>query len=328
MSYHHLTPFERGQIEALRRMGRGVRAIARCLGRAASTVSRELRRGVKARSVYCAEYAQRRYERNRTACVRTQVLDHPPLRQYVYDKLADLWAPEQIANRLVDDIPHDGRMRVSPEAIYRRIYTDPKWNNAFSNCLRQGRKTRQHRGGSYRRRGPIANRVSIEERPDEVDTLQTYGHWEGDTLIGKNQQGAVVTLVERKGDWLRAVPVTSRNADEVAQAVVEALKDVPPHLVKTITFDNGSEFARHQYIAQQLEADIYFAHPYSAWQRARNENMNGLIRQYLPKKTSFAGLTRKAVHSIVNALNNRPRKKQHFRTPNEVFNELGVALEV
>ena len=169
-----------------------------------------------------------------------------------------------------------------------RSTSDIKWYNAFKDCLRQGRKTRQKRAGTYQHRGPIANKRPIDERPDEVDALETYGHWEGDTIIGKNQEGAIVTLTERKGDWLRAIPVPSRNAQEVAKAVIEALKDIPSQLVKTITFDNGSEFARHEHIAQQLEADIYFAHPYSPWERARNENMNGLIRQYLPEKNKLS----------------------------------------
>jgi len=261
--------------------------------------------------------------------VRTQVLDHPPLWGYVWDKLAEDWSPEQIAGRLQRDFPHEGRMRVSPETIYRRIYTDPKWNNALSDCLRQGRKTRQKRDGIYKRRGPaIPNRVSIDERSQEVDELTTYGHWEGDTIIGKNQQGAVVTLTERKGDWLKAIPVDSRKAGEVANAVIEALKDIPAKLRKTITFDNGLEFAHHEKIGRWLGVDTYFAHPYSSNERARNENTNGLLRQYLPKKTSFIGLTKQRVNRFVEALNNRPRKKQMFRTPNEVFKELGVALEI
>ena len=328
MSYQHFTPFERGKIEALHRNGESQRAIARWLGRAASSVSRELKRGQRAPGHYCACYAQKRYERNRKACVRPAVLDRPALRRYVYDKLSDEWSPEQISGRLRLDFPHNGWMRVSPEAIYRRIYTDPKWNHAFSAFLRQGRKTRQKRGGAYQRRGPIAHRVDIDERPAEVEDLSTYGHWEGDTLIGKNQQGAVVTLVERKGDWLRAVPVPSRHADVVAGAVIEALADVPPELRKTLTFDNGSEVADHPSIAAALDLDVYFAHPYSAWERARNENANGLIRQYLPKKTSFKHLAKDRVDDIVDALNNRPRKKQQFRTPNEVFYEQSVALEV
>lgn len=328
MSYHHFIPIERGKIEGLRHSGKTVRSIAKQLGRAASSICRELKRGRIPRGRYCAQHGQKQYEQNRRECVRTRVLDHPPLRAYVQDKLSDDWSPEQISGRIKRDFPRDGWMRVSPETIYRRIYTDIKWCNAFGDCLRQGRKKRQKRDGTYKRRGPIANRIGIEQRPAEADTLEEYGHWEGDTIIGKGQQGAVVTLTERKGDWLRSIPVTSRKAKEVAKAVVEALKDIPAQLRKTITFDNGSEFAYHEKIAEQLGVKVYFAHPYCSNERARNENINGLLRQYLPKKTSFIGLTKQRVNRFVEAINNRPRKKQKFRTPNEVFKELCVALEV
>ena len=327
MSYHHLTSFERGQIEGLLKAGQSCAAIGRTMGRNRSTISREVRRNGPPGRQYSAAKAQQRYRENRRACKRGHVLDHAPLQAYVFDSLTDDWSPEQIAGRLKREFPYEGWMRVSPETVYRRLYADPKWNNAFGDCLRQGRKTRQKRGGLYKRRGAIANRVSIDERPKDVDDLASYGHWEGDTIIGKNQEGAVVTLVERKGDWLRAVPVASRKADEVAKALTEALSDVPQELRKTITFDNGSEFARHETIAKELGVDIYFAHPYCSNERARNENMNGLLRQYLPKKTSFKELTKEEVNRYVNALNNRPRKKQMFRTPNEVFQEVTGALE-
>ena len=192
--------------------------------------------------------------------------------------------------------------------------------------LRQGCKTRHKRCLGNKRRGPIANRISIEQRPSEVEALTTYGHWEGDTVIGKNQNGAIVTLVERKGDWLRAIPVASRRSEEVAQAVVQAMQDVPPHLRKTITFDNGPEFAGYDVIAQQLNVDVYFAHPYSAYERGRNENANGLLRQYVPKGMSFETVSLEQLEAIVNQLNDRPRKKQQYRTPHEVFKEQCTCL--
>lgn len=319
MSYHHLSEIERGKIEALLTNGTSRKEIARQLGRGRSTLYRELAR--TASGSYCAQQAQRDYAEKRKRCIRGRVLDRPKLCTYVRDKLGDSWSPEQIAHRLWLDHPHDPWMRVSPEAIYRILYTDLKWNQAFAPFLRQGRKTRQKRGLDHQRRGPIANRVSIEQRPDEVDALTTYGHWEGDTVIGKHQRGVIVTLVERKGDWLRAVVAPSRKSEDVTRAIVEALQDIPPHLRKSLTLDNGSEFADHQTIAQQLQLDVYFAHPYSAYERARNENANGLLRQYLPKTTSFEHLSQQQLQGIVNQLNDRPRKKQQYRTPNEVFND-------
>lgn len=321
MSYHHLNEIERGKIELLLQNGAPRASIGRQLGRSRATIYRELKRVPSRAGGYCAREAQRDYKEKREGCVRHRVLDRPALRGYVRDKLSELWSPEQTANRLWQDYPHDPWMRVSTETIYRTLYTDPKWNRAFGPFLRQGRKTRQKRCLVHKRRGPIAHRVFIEQRPAEVDALTTYGHWEGDTLVGKNQEGAIVTLVERKGDWLRAVPAASRKAEEVAQAVVHALQDLPPPLRKTITFDNGSEFADHNAIAQQLNADIYFAHPYSAYERGRSENANGLLRQYLPKGTSFETITSQYLQGILKQLNDRPRKKQQYRTPNEVFKE-------
>jgi transposase, IS30 family len=326
MSYHHLTEIERGKIELLLDNGFSRSAIARQLGRSRATIYRELNRLASRDGTYSAHEAQRDYREKRRDCIRHRVLDRMQLQTYVRDKLSELWSPEQTANRLWLDYPHDPWMRVSTETIYRTLYTDAKWNSAFVAFLRQGRKTRQKRCLGSKRRGPIANRVSIEKRPAEVDALATYGHWEGDTVIGKNQNGAIVTLVERKGDWLRAVPVASRKADEVARAVVQALQDMPPHLRKTITFDNGSEFAGHDTIAQQLNVDIFFAHPYSAYERGRNENANGLLRQYIPKGMSFENVTQEQLRGIVNQLNDRPRKKQEYRTPNEVFKEQRICL--
>jgi IS30 family transposase len=326
MSYHHLNEIERGKIELLLQHGVSRASISRQLGRSRATIYRELNRVGSRIGAYCAQEAQRDYEMKRRDCVRHRVLDRPELRAYVRDKLSELWSPEQTANRLWCDHPHNPWMRVSTETIYRTLYTDAKWNNAFVLFLRQGRKTRQKRCLCNQRRGPIANRVSIEQRPSEVESLNTYGHWEGDTLIGKNQNGAIVTLVERKGDWLRAIPVTSRKSEEVAQAVVQSLQDIPSHLRKTITFDNGSEFADHDVIAQKLNVHVYFAHPYSAYERGRNENANGLLRQYLPKGMSFEDLTAEQLAAIVKQLNDRPRKKQQYRTPHEVFKEQCMCL--
>lgn len=322
MSYHHLNLSERGQIEGMLRVGTSKAAIAATLGRNRTTVSRELKRGTGRDGVYRAADGQSRYQENRSACVRPRALDHPPLRDYVRDKLPLFWSPEQISHRLRLEFPYDGWMRVSTEAIYRTLYTDPKWKNAFGSYLRRGRRRRQKRGLRYERRGPIANRVSIEQRPQEVEALTEYGHWEGDTLIGKNQQGAVLTLVERKADLLRAVPLTSRKAEEVAQAIRSVFASLPSPLRKTITFDNGSEFALHEAIARDLSINVYFAHPYSSFERGRIENANGLLRQYLPKSMTFSRLSSQHLAPIVNELNDRPRKKQAYRTPNEVFQKL------
>lgn len=326
MPYHHLTPMERGQMQAFERQGLSQRAIARALGRNPSSISREFARNGARRNGYDAARAQKRYERVRKASRRTTSLSHLPLRRYLFEKMIEGWSPEQVAGRLWLDFPGKPRMRVSHETIYRSLYADEKLRNVLLPYLRQRRPRRRKRGQRRPTRPFIPNRVGIESRPPEVDALERYGDWEGDLVIGAKQEGAIVTLVERKSMLLRSEALPSRHAKGVAEKVISALRSLPPHWVKTITFDNGSEFAHHERMAKALGADIYFAHPYAAYERARNENTNGLLRQYLPKSTSFKDLSQLKLQQYVHELNNRPRKKHGYRTPHEVFLEDTVAL--
>lgn len=325
MPYHHLTPMERGHLQAWLSQGWSGRAIARALGRSPSTIAREFARNGGINGYRC-ERAQRRYERVRKACRRTTSLAHLPLRRYVLDKMTEGWSPEQVSGRLWVDCPGEPRMRVSPETLYRTIYRDEKLKKVLLGCLRQRRPRRRKRGERRPTRPFIPNRVGIEARPPEVDALIRYGDWEGDLVIGANQQGAIVTLVERKSLLLRAVRVATRHATRVARAVIHALRSLPSHWRHTITFDNGSEFAHHEQMARALGVHVYFAHPYAAYERARNENTNGLLRQYVPKATCFTTLTDDKLRRYVHELNDRPRKKLGYRTPNEVFETQGVAL--
>lgn len=328
MPYHHLTAFERGQIQALFATGAGPNEIALELGRSSSTVSRELRRNEAKSGHYNAQRAQDRYHEVRQECVRTRSLDHLPLRQYVVDCIFSGYSPEEVAGRLRLDFPAQPRMRVSHETIYRTIYGDEKLGKILIPQLRRRQPRRRKRGDRRPTRPLIPNRVSIDSRPAEVDALERYGDWEGDTVLGKNQDGAILTLVERKSLLLLAAPLSSKNAREAAQAAIAALATMPPDWLRTITFDNGTEFAAHERITEATGAEIYFAHPYSSWERGRNENTNGLLRQYYPKKTSFANLDPDILRRVVDELNNRPRKKLGYRTPLEVFLEQTVALAV
>lgn len=326
MPYHHLTAVERGRIQAFREQGLGTCAIARRLGRHPSTISRELHRNEPQHGTYCAQRANQRYLQARKECRRTRALDWLPLRLYVVDKITQLWSPEEVSGTLWLDFPGEPRMRVSPETVYRSIYSDDKLGAILKPCLRQRRPRRRAHGQRKPTRPMIPNRVGIEHRPAAVDALERYGDWEGDLVIGANQQGAILTLVERKSMLLRAKWLPSRHAAGVAAAAISALEDLPTQWRQTITFDNGSEFAHHGTIADALQAQTYFAHPYSAWERARNENTNGLLRQYLPKSTSFAELKQKTLDSIVNQLNRRPRKKLGYRTPEFIYLNQTVAL--
>jgi IS30 family transposase len=323
MSYHHFTPVQRGKIELMAKQGSSHQAIADELGFHRTSVLRELRRN-SSRERYHAETAQKHYTQRRKACrQKLKLSDDTPLRDYVADKIAlEQWTPELVAGRLPLDYPRTDQMRVCHESIYQAIYTDGDYLDMLRQELPQARPKRRKRGQGKRRRGPsIQNRVDISERPAAVDKREEIGHWEGDTVVGKNQDGFAVTLVERTSRRLAAAKTQTKAALEVQLAVIEALQDHPAPWVKTITFDNGTEFAGHQAIAKGLGVSVYFAAPYSAYQRGSNEQANGLIRRYLPKGTPFRDVTQEQLDEIVEKINNRPRKCLGYRTPNEVFNE-------
>ena len=315
----HLSSIERGQIQILLKQDMNRVDIARELGRSPATIGRELKRNSTQHGYEPAD-AQRAYEQRRTACRPWSKLDYAPLREYLTSKMRDEeWTPETIALRLPLEFADDPRMRVSHETIYREIYKRRELRFLIQ-YLPQSRQRRRKRGQGKTRRGPsIPNRIDIEQRPAHIEERIEHGHWEGDTIVGKNQDSFLVTLVERKARILRSVEVFSKHADVVAKAVIELLIDLPVSWVKTITFDNGTEFAAHEKIAQILPVTIYFAKPYCSWQRGTNENTNGLIRRYLPKGTCFKDLHPNRLKTIVNQLNNRPRKCLGARTPNEVF---------
>jgi IS30 family transposase len=322
MSYGHITSFERGQIELLLSQGKSNIHIADVLGRALSTIHREIARN-STKDGYRAQVAQTRYKRRRKACRPKRRLDHKPLREYVISRSRDSeFTPELVAGCLKRDYPDDPRMRLCHETLYQAIYNNTHNLHYLIEYLPQRRPKRRRRGQGKSRRGPrIPNRVSITQRPAAVEDRKEIGHWEGDTIFGKNQDGFIVTLVERHSRLLRAQKTETKRAPEVRQAVIDALQDRPVSWVKTITFDNGTEFFQHELMAQELGVLVYFAQPYSAFQRGTNEQTNGLIRRYLPKGTSFKDLTQERLDHIVEEINNRPRKCLGYRTPNEVFQE-------
>ncbi len=320
MSYTQFTVMERAQIEFLHQQGHSHSAIGRMLGRHASSVGRELTRNSTAGS-YGAEKAQALYEERRKACRPKGRLAHEPLREYVEEKIAvEELSPELVSGCLQLDFPQAPKMRVCPETLYSAIYANRHHLDYLQDYLPQKRRTRQKRGQQKGRRGTsIPNRVGIEERPAAVEERKEIGHWEGDLVVGKGQDGFIVTRVERTSRLLEAVKVQSKRAKEVSQAVIQVLMERPISWVKSITFDNGTEFSDHQTLSQQLGVDVYFADPYAAYQRGSNEQVNGRIRRYLPKGTSFQNLTQDQIDYIVERINNRPRKCLGFRTPAQVF---------
>lgn len=318
MSYVHLTPICRGRIQAMVEEGKKVREIAAALDRHESTIRRELGRN-KVGNSYTAAKAQDQYAERRKACRPGRKLDFQPLRQYVFDKLPQGHTPEQIAGRLPLEYPQDRRMRISHEGLYQALYSDEKMHCLIEH-LPQARPKRRKRGQGKTRRGPsIPGRVGIQQRPEVVQQRSRFGDWEGDTVVGANQQGFLTTLVERRSLLLRAQKVQTKQATEVAQAIISALEEMPASWLKTITFDNGTEFASHAELAQALPLAVYFADPYASYQRGTNENTNGLLRRFFPKGTNFQHITNEQLQLVVEQINNRPRKKLSYRTPNEVY---------
>jgi IS30 family transposase len=247
---------------------------------------------------------------------------------FVLRQLKEGWAPEQIAGRLRHvEHPDEPALWISHESIYRYVWADKANGGKVYEYLRRGKKRYRKRGRDTQGRGQIPDRVSIDERPAEVNERQRFGDWEGDTIVGKNMKGYIATFVERKSRYTVARVMKDKRAKTLNTAALRGLAKIPPALVRTLTFDNGKEFAGFKKLEQQLSAQVYFAHPYSSWERGTNENTNGLLRQYVPKETDITTVKPATLNAIIERLNNRPRKSLNYRTPNEVLLEAIVALD-
>ena len=314
MRYTQLTYEQRYQIKALIQMGHNQTEIASVIGVHRSTISRELKRNRGQRG-YHPHQAQRLCMARRSKAKRRITAENWAS---IAEKIRIEWSPEQIADSVDIQISH--------EWIYQYIWADKRAGGDLHTHLRRRKKYRKRSGGGDNR-GKIPNRVSIEQRPAIVDARKRLGDWEGDTVAGKGRKQYLVTLTERKSRFTLFKKVNSKRASEVKDAVIELLAPYWEK-VKTITFDNGKEFADHAYIAQELNADIYFAHPYASWERGTNENANGLIRQYFPKNSNLSDATQEKVSLVHGRLNNRPRKCLDYQTPKMVFFEFcDVALD-
>ncbi len=316
MNYTQLTREQRYQIYALLKMGHNRTEIAAVIGKHKSTISRELsrnkgQRGYRPKQAHGKALHRRDHSHKRISGESWELIE---------TKLRMDWSPEQVSGWL----HRHHAIQVSHEWIYQHILADKQAGGDLYRHLRCQKKRRK-RYGSYDRRGKMPNRVSIEERPAIVEGRTRIGDWEVDTIIGKRHRQAIVTLTERKSRFSLLAKVEQRTADQVGDAVIDLLQPVADRL-HTLTADNGKEFADHERIAYALNADFFFAHPYAAWERGANENMNGLIRQYIPKAQDFTAVNNPDLLWIMNRLNHRPRKCLDFLSPFEVFFEQSVAL--
>lgn len=314
--YSQLTQEQRYQIYALKKTGHSLSEIAEVIEVHKSTVSRELKRN-RGKRGYRPQQAQR------LAMARRQKgITRIPAETWalVEGLLRQDWSPEQICGRL----NKEQGIRISHEWIYQYILSDKQMGGQLYRHLRCQKKRRK-RYGKYDRRGKLPNCRSIEERPAVVNRRNRLGDWEVDTITGKGQQPALVTLTERKSRFTLLGKVPQRTAQAVQHQIQRLLLPVKDK-VHTLTSDHGKEFAYHEQIAEMLQLKFYFAHPYAAWERGTNENTNGLLRQYFPKKHDFQALSTPEIEQAMSRLNFRPRKCLAFRTPFEVLFKQTVAL--
>lgn len=318
MPYVHLTYFDRCEIQWGLKHGLAIANIAKTLGRDRSVIYRELARNRRADGKYDALAAQYFYLARKTG-PRSKKMDEPRLREHVTKKLRRRWAPLLISDTLKLEYPEDTSMRVSAETIYQFVYEDKQAGGNLYTYLPQGRRQRRKRGSSKGRCGTIKNRVPIEERPSIVARQERVGDWEGDTVIGHNRKRPMATFVDRKMLYATAAFMKDKSAASLNEAALRAFQDIPEELRHTLTVDNGTEFAAHEQLAEQLGLDVYFARPYKSNDRAINENTNGLLRRYFPKGTDFTEISEEDLKYALEELNNKPRPKLGYRTPNEML---------
>lgn len=321
--YQHVCNEERFYIWQVLREGKTQKQIAEALGRHPSTLSREIKRNTDPQchfytyhwAMQIVRYRKRhanRHKYRKLTAERTRLITQL-VRQYL--------SPAQVSGYL----KHHHALSLSHETIYRFIYSDVTRKAELKPSLRQGGRHRRKRYGSGARASCIPHRISITARPQVVEKKERLGDWECDTVIGKDRQSVLVTVVDRASLYTVCSRVLSRSAHVVRHAIIRLLRPFKER-VKTLTFDNGSEFVKHDRIARALEATTYFAHPYSSWERGINENTNGLLRQFFPKHTDFRKISWQQVKKAVAHLNNRPRKTRGYQTPNQLFNNHFVPL--
>lgn len=313
--YHHLTYDQRCQIQILKERGDSIYEISKALKVHRSSIYREIKRNSKDNN-YDYKKADNKAWYRRVLASRKKSKLTPELILIIEEYLKLQWSPEQISGRL--KIIY-GEKAVSYETIYRYIWRNKQHGGTLYKHLRHNGKKYNKRSSSKAGRGCIPGRIDISERPSIVEEKSRLGDWEIDTIIGKDHKGAIVSMVDRYSKLTMLEKVHSKTANDVESALIKRFSQVKD-FVLTITADNGKEFANHVAISNTLRASFYFARPYHSWERGLNEHTNGLVRQYIPKSTSFDNVSIEDITKIEYLLNNRPRKVLNFLTPIEVFN--------
>lgn len=313
---NQLTFEERKLLHRLKKEGLSNTEIGQKLGRHRSTIGRELQRNSGQRG-YRPKQAQRMADERREVCRRPCKLADPEVRKYVKEHLEKRWSPDQVANCSRRKFARCKKRSVSHQTIYNWIHWhEPQW----CEWLRR-------RGRPPERRGKLSDCVSIQGRPKVINRRRRYGDWEGDTIVGKGRRSALVTLVERKSGYTYIAKAKDMKSATTMRVASRKMKGLPKSLRRSMTLDNGKEFSEHQKLTRQLGIDVYFAEPYKSWQRGTNENTNGLIRQFFPKGTDFTQISHQAVARVERLLNERPRKRLDYRSPQQVLANRLVAFD-
>lgn len=320
LSGRYLSIDERIRIADLALAGSSVRKIAAEIGRCPSTVSRELRRNGPGTGRRYGPHAAQKKAETRARRPRALKLDYAELADVVQAKLCKKWSPEQISLHLDAEYPNRCEMRVAHETIYQALFRQAPSVAGLHVHLRTGRPVRRPRGRASARAPRIVDMTLIADRPASVQSRLIPGHWEGDLILGTNCRSAIATLVERHSRYLVLVGLPDgHRAQPVRDALIDAFSALPDHLRQTLTWDQGTELARHKEIALATELTIYFCDPHSPWQRGSNENTNGLVRQYFPKGTDLSVHSQDRLAEVADELNNRPRKILNMNTPAELM---------
>lgn len=328
MPYHHCNSSDRDRLQLLYSSGKPMKDIAEDLQKHISTLYRELSRN-RYEGHYISGRAQTLADERRLLSKPSPVLAAITVAGEVRKRLRKKHSPEQISGRLRREFPTDVSKHASTETIYRYAYRLIQCGETdIATALRHGHKKRHKRPPSKEKRGSIPDRTMIDQRPAEVDSKETCGHWEGDTMEGAKKSGYLATFTERTTKVLLARPISNKTADLLNDAARLVFKAIPAPLRKTLTVDNGKEFARHRDLKRITKVSVYFAHPYHSWERGLNEHTNGLLRQYFPKNTDLKNLNPRKLAKVVDEINNRPRKCLNYRTPLEAFLEAKFALQI
>ena len=320
--YKQLMSDERDLIAVHYANGHSISDIAKLIGRNKSTISRELTRNSSTSTkTYLSNQAHKRAKKRKKEASMKEELKCHKIRNFVKNKLKEGWSPEIIAGKLALD---PSNFKISHESIYLYIYK--KRPDLVQYLARSHKKRFKRAPKSNKKNNRIPHRISIDQRPEEINTRSQFGHWESDAVVSKQSKTALSVTIERISRLVKIKKIKQNKARFFSKAIIRRMKPLPPHARRSFTYDNGSENVLHELINDQLNTDSYFCNPYHSWEKGAVENVNGLIRRFFPKKTDFAKITHKQIKEVESLLNNRPRKCLGFKTPNQVFLEQSVAL--